>query len=252
METINQTIAPKDSKIFYSLLQADFAVQWRNRRALLASMLVPVVLLVAWRMLVKVYGGPFVFSTCITIGLVSVGLMGFANTTARDREKGIFQRLRITPASTRQIMVSRILVQLAQMLAMVLAVFILGFYLYHVNLGLLGYLLGAAAALIGGAVYLGLGQAVVGLISSADTVNSVSRFVYIILIVAGTVGELGVLGSAGKKIVLWSPYGTVKMLLLSGMTHVWNSTDTWALLATIGYLLVFVWIGIKWFHWNAD
>src|SRR5579872_916861 len=106
-----QSSAPAKSKIFSSLLKADFIVQWRNRRASIMSLLVPIIILISWKSVVQQLGGPFALSSCITFGVVAIGLMGYSNTTARDREKGVFQRLRVTPASTAAIMASRLTVQ---------------------------------------------------------------------------------------------------------------------------------------------
>jgi len=50
---------------------------------------------------------------------------------------------------------------------------------------------------------------------------------------------------------LWSPYGTVKHIISAGMEPgKWNNQTTIALLATIGYAVVFSFIGIRKFKWN--
>jgi ABC-2 type transport system permease protein len=112
--------------------------------------------------------------------------------------------------------------------------------------------------LIGGALYLGLGQMIVGLVKNAETVNSTSRLVYIALIMLGMFGELSrftELGRFGKQLqtmVVWSPFGTVKTILASGMQlSTWNSETSMALLVTFGYAILFSFLGIKWFRWNS-
>ena len=84
---------PRISSALSALLRADFTAQWRNRRSVVLVLLVPVIILISWKGLVARMGGPFVLSICITIGLTAIGLMGYTNTIARDRDKGIFQRL---------------------------------------------------------------------------------------------------------------------------------------------------------------
>ena len=79
---------PKSSDALLSLLRADFTTQWRNRRAVMMSLLVPVIILISWKGLVDKFGGPFVLSISMTIGLTSIGLMGYAISIARDRDKG--------------------------------------------------------------------------------------------------------------------------------------------------------------------
>jgi ABC-2 type transport system permease protein len=247
-----ETATPSSSRIFSSLLRADLIVQWRNRRAAGMSLFVPIIILVSWQSIVAAMGGPFAISSCITIGLAAVGLMGFANTTATHRGKGVFQRLRVTPASTLQIMASRIAVQLVQIAAMTIAVFIAAYLLDKITLSVGGYIAAFFASLCCGAVFLSMALALVGLIARAETVNAVTRFVYIALVIVGAVGELGVLGNIIKDIVLWSPYGTVKVVLLASMTpSTWSMNATLALGATVLYAILFAFIGIRWFKWDS-
>lgn len=242
---------PSQKKIFTALFKADLAVQWRNRRASLMSMLVPIIILISWKGIVDKLGPAFAMASCITIGLVATGLMGFANTTARDREKGVFQRLRVTPASTTAIMMSRIAVQIAQMAAMTILLFLAAHILDKITLSPGSYIFGLIASLLCGAVYLAIGITIVGLIANAETVNSVTRLIYIALILIGAVGELGILGTFIKDIALWSPYGTVKVLVLGALSPAtWSSTTSIALGVTVAYVLIFTWLGIRYFKWK--
>src|SRR5689334_20015589 len=94
LKNIMQTVIPKTSAALTSLLQADLKTQWRNRRSVVLLLLVPVLILISWKGLIAKVGGGFVLSTCVSLGLISIGLMGYTNSIARDRDKGVFQRLR--------------------------------------------------------------------------------------------------------------------------------------------------------------
>jgi len=121
----------------------------------------------------------------------------------------------------------------------------------HITLAPAGYAITFLTAIVGGAVYLGLGQVAVGLIQNPETVNSTCRLIYFVFIMVGMFGEFGILGNEVKEIVEWSPYGTVKTIIAAGMQPgTWNGTTTTALLVTIGYAVVFSIIGIKKFKWN--
>ena len=247
-----QTIIPSTSAAFKALLRADFSTQWRNRRAVMLTLIVPVAILVSWKGLVDKLGGAYVLSTCITIGLTAIGLMGYSNAIARDRDKGVFQRLRVAPVAAWSIMVSRLMVQLAMIVAVTLLVFIAGYYFDKITISPQGYLLGLAVAFVGGAVYLSLGQAIVGLIKNPETVNVTCRLVYFVFIMVGMFGELGMLGKEIGDAVKWSPYGTVKHIVSSGLQpNTWDQQSTYALLATFGYAIVFAGMGIKWFKWDS-
>jgi len=245
-----QTI-PKTSTVFSSLLRADLVTQWRNRRSFVLLLLVPVIILISWKSIVEKFGGPFTLSTCITIGLVAIGLMGYSNSVARDRDKGVFQRLRVAPMPAWCIMVSRLLIQLMMIVLLTVIIFIAGDNIDHIKLTPSGYIVSFLTAVVGGAVYLGLGQLIVGLIQNPETVNSTSRLTYFLFIMIGMFGELGVLGDQIKQVVLWSPYGTVKRIIAAGMQPVtWNQETTTALLVTIAYAAVFSVIGIRKFKWH--
>jgi ABC-2 type transport system permease protein len=247
-----QTIIPPTRIVLSSLLRADFITQWRNRRSVILIVLVPVVILLSWKSLVPKFGGGFVLSNCITIGLNAIGLMGYSNAVARDRDKGVFQRLRVAPLPSWSIMVSRLIVQIAMIMIVTAAVFLAGYNFDKIYLTPVGYLLGFIAAFAGGAVYLALGQAIVGLITNAETVNAVSRLVYFIFIMIGMFGELGMLGREIGEAVRWSPYGSVKRLLSGSMIPgSWNYETTISLLVTLGYAILFTILGIKWFKWNT-
>ncbi len=243
---------PATATVYTSLLRADFTTLWRNRRAAILVFLVPVVILISWKGIVDKMGGAFALSMCITIGLTAIGLMGYTNSVARDRDKGIFQRLRVGPVPSWTIMASRITVQIAMVMALTLLVFIVGFYVDKVSLSPAGYIFGLLMALVGGAVYLGLGQMIVGLIKNPEAVNATTRLVYFAFIMIGMFGELGVLGEALKQAVIWSPFGTVKRIVSDSLyPNTWSQHTSMALLATFGYAVVFTFLGIKWFRWNT-
>jgi len=246
-----QTTIPKTSTVLTSLLRADFTTQWRNRRSFLLLLLVPVIILISWKGIVDKLGGAFALSTCITIGLVAIGLMGYSNSIARDRDKGVFQRLRVAPMRSWCIMASRLLVQLMMIILLTVIVFVAGHNIDNITLSPAGYAITFLTVIVGGAVYLGLGQVIVGLIQNPETVNSTTRLVYFIFILVGMFGELGVLGDQLKEIIMWSPYGTVKRIIAAGMQpETWNTEITTALLLTIGYAILFSVIGVKKFKWN--
>ncbi|HMH22114.1 MAG TPA: ABC transporter permease [Puia sp.] len=243
---------PSPSSVFTSLLRSDLRTQWRNRRASFLVVLLPLIILVSWKGLVDKLGGAFVLSNCITIGLTAIGLMGYSNSIARDRDKGIFQRLRVAPVPSWAIMASRIAVQLIMIMILTTLVFIFGYQIDHISLSAAGYLFGFAMAIVGGAVYLALGQVIVGRIQNPETVNATSRLVYIAFIMIGMFGELGMLGKEIGELVKYSPYGTVKRIVSAGLVPgTWNEQTSMSLLITLGYTIVFAYLGIKWFRWSS-
>jgi ABC-2 type transport system permease protein len=250
-----RTTGPPLQLVFTSLLRADFAVFLKNRRAVIVSALLPLFLLLTTSSSKATHnfgGAVFIIGLAITYGLVSTSLMGYALTVARDREKGVFQRLRITPAPTWTIMSSRLAMQSVANLIIALVVVIVGTRMHNVSPSAGQYALVLLVSLLGGAVFLSLGQALVGLVKSADTVQAVARVTFAILILLGTLGQSGALGSFWGDIARWSPVGTV-MTLFAGVLDLsaWHGRDTVSLLVCLGYIVVFAGVGIRWFQWDA-
>jgi len=262
--------APALSEIFRALLEADFTVQLRNNRALLLSFALPLVLLYALFASVAVkrriiLGDPeFKIAAALTLGMASIAILGYSMTVARDREKGVFQRLRVTPAPTWAIMTSRLLVQVAAMLAMALVVLVaanlFGWRIFSIADSnspdpadsFVAYVLTFICLIFSSALFLSVGQALAGLVKSADTLNAVGRIAYLPLFALGLFSQSTVFGTTFELISRWSPGGTVETLLLGAMTpSSWNS-DTWlALAVSTAYSVVFAGIGIRWFQWGA-
>jgi ABC-2 type transport system permease protein len=249
------TAEPRLQLVLTSLLRADFVVFVKNRRALLFSILLPLFLLLTTnsnKALQHFGGSLFVIGLAIAYGMGATSIMGYALTVARDREKGVFQRLRVTPAPTWTIMATRLGMQVVANLIIALVVVIVGTQMHHISLSAGAYGLVLLVSILGGAVFLSLGQALVGLVKSADTVNAVGRLLFIALILLASLGQSGALGSAWQSISRWSPVGTV-MTLFAGVLKLsaWNHTDTLSLAVSVAYIVVFAGIGIRWFQWDA-
>src|SRR3569833_2725862 len=167
-----EIVIPKTSVVLKALLKADYITLWRNRRAVIMVLLVPMIIVFSWKGWVNDLGGAFVLANAITLGLIAIGLMGYTNSIARDRDKGVFQRLRVSPLPLWTIMASRLLVQLSLILLLTIVVFIAGYQFDLITLSVGGYMFGLAVSVIGGAVYLGLWQAIVGRIQNPETVYS--------------------------------------------------------------------------------
>lgn len=241
--------------ILTSLLRADFVVFLKNRRVLLVSALLPVFLLVTTSSTkaVQHFGGAaFIIGLAIAYGLAATSIMGYALSVARDREQGVFQRLRVTPAPTWTIMASRLGMQVIANLVIALVVVIIGTRMHHLSPSAGQYVLVLLVSILGGAVFLSLGQALVGLVKSADTVNAVARIIFIALVILASLGQSGSLGSVWESISRWTPMGLV-MTLFAGVLNLtaWSGRDTLALVVSVAYIVVFAGIGIRWFQWDA-
>lgn len=240
---------------FRSLLRTDFAVLLKNRRALLLSVLLPVIILTlgSSRSAAQLIGGPlFVIGLAIALGLISTSILGYSLTMASDREQGVFQRLRVTPAPTWAIMASRLTTQALADGLIAVTVAIVGSVVHHLSISPGQYGLVLLVSVLAGAVFLSIGQALVGLVRSADSVNAAARGVVVGLILLAAFGQRGSLGTTGESIAHWSPVGAVMTLFAAVLSpSTWDARDALRLIACGAYIAVFAAIGIRWFRWDA-
>lgn len=253
----NQALAahrPPLQIVLASLLQADLRVLIRNRRGFILSVALPIawLLVIRNKEVTRLGGDLFVIGIAITVGMVNASIIGYALTVARDRDQGVFQRLRVTPAPAWTFMASRLIVSsLANLLIAVIAV-IVGTRMHNLNPPAGDYILVVLVSVLGGAVFLAIGQALVGLLHSSDTVNAASRVVVILLIFGGLFAQSGILGSTWASIARWSPVGAVVTLFAGVLnTSAWDMRDSMAVVACICYTIVFATIGIRWFQWDS-
>jgi ABC-2 type transport system permease protein len=257
--TFGGSVRPPTGLIYSSLLRADFTVLLRSGRTLLLNVAVPIAILVIIGLRLGnksnalTQGGPgFVLGLALTYGLMASSLMGYSITVARDRDAGVFQRLRVTPAPTWAIMTSRLLVQIVVDLIMTIVVAIVGGIIFGKAFSPGEYVLIFCVSILGGAMFLAIAQAVVGLVRSATLVNAIGRILYIVLLLLGLLGSSGILGSTMKGISDWSPVGAM-INLYGGVLDIsnWDWTDTNGLIATVGYVIIGAYIGIRWFRWES-
>jgi ABC-2 type transport system permease protein len=143
-----------------SLLQADFTTQRRNARAWWVSIALPVVLLLVLSAgkRASVFGSAeLVMGLSIRLGLITISVFGYSLSVARDREMGVFQRLRVAPAPTWVIMFGRLVVHVAFILIMAIALLIVGGIFAHAALSPGAYPLTLAIVILGGLEFLGIG-----------------------------------------------------------------------------------------------
>lgn len=244
---------PSWSSSLKVLLRADVTAQVRAPFSLVLTFALPLILLVATGLGKNsaALGGPeFRISLALTVGLVSIGTVGYSLSIARDRDIGVFQRLRVTPTPTWAIMVSRWIVQLGAVLVMAIVVLLIAAVFLGIALPPQDYVFTVLVTLLGSAVFLSIGQAIVGLIASADTLQAAGRLLYVPLIGLSLFGDTDRLGTAVQMASRWSPGGCLETLLSAAMGATAWSGQTWgALFASLGYTVVFAVIGIRWFRW---
>ncbi|MDA8276675.1 MAG: ABC transporter permease [Actinomycetota bacterium] len=247
--------APSPIKAIKSLFVADFLVLTKSSRALIAAIMSPVYVLVISRSSkaqAKLGGSPFLLTLSVTLGLLSLSLISYTLMVARDRERGVFQRLRVTPAPTWTIMASCILKQVVVSEVLTEIVLIVSSQLLHINITFADYPKTMLIALLEAFVFLAIAQSLVGLLKSATTVSAVGSFLFATPLLTGLLGVSGVLGETFQSFAKWTPVGTIMAIFQAALSQTqWDEHTSLALLACFGYIVVFGFIGVRYFKWDA-
>lgn len=250
---------PKVGLGFPSLLRADFIALTHSAVVLMLNFVVPIFIVVLLSrpsttdaIAASAGGEGFAIGLALTIGLMTSSLFGYSIALARDREAGVFQRLRLTPTPTWQIMGSRLLLQMLANLAMTVVVVTVAMVVHRAGFGAGQLLLFTATSILGGAMFLALAQALVALVRSAAVVSAVSRLAYIVLLLLGLVGASGALGPTFRTVGDWSPVGALINTYAGAVGLVgWGWTSTAGLVAVLGYTVIGVIVGVRWFSWST-
>jgi ABC-2 type transport system permease protein len=247
---------PNLTSMFAALLRADLVVLTKNKMRLILSLLLPLIILstTSSSKATRSFGGAeFILGLAITSGIAGTSIMGYAPMAARDRDNGVFQRLRVSPAPAWVVMLSRLSVQMASNFAIALVVLIAGDDIHHLSLSAEAYVLVLLVSILGSAVFLAVAQALVGLVKSADTVQAFGRLLYIGLVMLGLFGASGQLGGFWDTVSKWTPVGAL-MNVFAGVVGLgtFGSQDWLSLLACAGYVVVLTTLGIVWFRFDAQ
>lgn len=242
--------------ILGALLRADLAIVTKNKMRFLLSLLLPLIILstTGSSKATQQFGGAaFILGLAITAGIAGTSIMGYAPMTARDRDAGVFQRLRVSPAPTWAVMVSRLSVQMASNFLIALVVLVFGAHLHHLSLSAESYVLVLLVSVLASAVFLAVAQALVGLIKSADTVQAFGRLLYIGLVILGLFGATGELGRFWDNVSKWSPVGALMNVFAGVVLPGSFDSQAWlSLLACAGYVVVLGALGIYWFRFDSQ
>ncbi len=240
-------------RIYKSLLKSELIVQSRRLSILSIVVLIAIILLFAWKSLTDKFGlnAPYILlSASISFVLVNIGLLAYPSALTLDRDRGVFEKLRTTPATTTAIMISRLVVQMIVAVCVMAIVLVVAHFTNHITLPTKSYPLTAAASIVGVCVYLTAGQFLAACIRSANTLNAVGRALFMLLTVFGALASFNLFGAVIKHIIDWSPYGVVNTVLTAAMHPVAISEHVVvALIAAVGYILVFGILGIRYFKW---
>src|SRR4029077_654081 len=103
----------------------------------------------------ELFGDPLArVASCLTLGMTSIAILGYSITIARDREKGVFDRLLVTPTPPWAIIASRLAAQVPSILTMTIVTIVVGTVFLGLSLSPEALVLTLLAVMFGAAVFL--------------------------------------------------------------------------------------------------
>ena len=149
-------------------------------------------------------------------------------------------------------MVSRILIQVVVGEVLTVVALVVSSQLLHIGLNFTDYVATMLIALLEAFVFLAIAQSLVGLVRSATTVSAVGSFLYAALLLTGLLGVSGVLGTTLQSFAKWTPVGTIMAIFQAALSKTpWDGHTTLSLLASLGYVAIFGYIGVRYFQWDG-
>ena len=163
----------------------------RNRRYLIMSMALPVVLylLVGTRAKATVYGVDFAAYYMVamaTFGSFSGALMNNSVRISQERKEGWIRQLRLTPLPSSSYVIAKLIAAMAITVPSVLIVLLLGAFVGHVHMAIGSWITIAVIVILGALLFAALAVAI-GYRFQPDQVQPIATIIYFVFIVLGGV-----------------------------------------------------------------
>jgi ABC-2 type transport system permease protein len=190
----------------------------------------------------------------IVTGVFALGLFGYANALASYRERGVFQRLRCTPAPEWQLLGARLMVQLLGVLAQAMIVFAAAKILYGIAPAWPGAGLAVVAIVLAGLSALALGQTVVAATRSASTVTAVSRLLLLtFFLLEGAFISARAWPAWLRRLAHWTPVQMALHPTTDALVRQrWDALDVRTLVGLMAWTAALTYVGLTRFRWQTE
>ena len=257
---MERRIPPSSFTTLTTLLRAELSAYIRGSRTLVWTVLVPLPILVLGELQVpprlRHQAAPTleIAALAVTTGIFALGLFGYANMLATYRERGVFQRLRCTPAPPWQIVGARLLVELLGILAQTLVILAAAQLGYGIVPPWPGTGLAIVAIALTGLVALALGATVVAVTPSAASVTAVSRFLLLALfLLEGALISVQAWPMWLRRVAAWTPVRLALRLTTAALVHQhWDARDVRSFVGLLAWFAVLSYVGLTRFRWQTE
>ena len=198
----------------FLLARAEISRLRRNRRYLIMSIALPVVLylLIGTRAKATVYGVDFAAYYMVamaTFGSFSSALMNNSVRISQERKEGWIRQLRLTPLPSSAYVIAKLIAAMAVTIPSVVIVLLLGGLVGHVHMAMGSWVTIAVIIVLGALLFAALAVAI-GYRFQPDQVQPIATIIYFVFIVLG--GVFFPLSGTIEKIGKFTPaYEAVKI-----------------------------------------
>ncbi len=189
----------------------------------------------------------------LVMNIMSAGLTGDATWLATMRDRGVLLRLRVAPLSVTDLVAAYALVRLALVMLQSALIVVVAMLAFGVRPGWNALLPALLITLLGGVVFLLLGQAIAAASPTASSANVLSNMLFFpVLFLSNLVIGIAAFPDWLEGIAQWSPAALlvdVMRPILTGepaMHAVWTN-----LLGLFGYGALAVVVVARWFRWES-
>jgi ABC-2 type transport system permease protein len=190
---------------FLILTKANMLINLRNRTALFWNFAFPIGLILLYGV---IWAEQIAWLTAgiVVLNLMSSGLLGDAARLTNMRERGILRRVQATPLPAWQLIASYVLARLALVLVQSAAILATAALVYHAEFSWAGVLAAAPLALVGGLVFLLLGQLISAAAPTSGAAGAIGQVVYFpLMFVSDLFVPIGMLPGWLAGVTRWTP-----------------------------------------------
>ena len=190
---------------FFILAKASMLMNLRNRTTLFWNFAFPIGLILLYGVL-----WPSVISWLtagiVVLNLMSSGLLGDSTRLSNLRERGILRRVQATPLPTWQLIAAYIVTRLLLVLAQSVAIVATAVLVYGAQFTWGGLLIALPLAIVGGLVFLALGQLISAGTSTSSAAGAIGQVVYFpLMFVSNLFVPIEQLPAWLARISMWTP-----------------------------------------------
>jgi ABC-2 type transport system permease protein len=162
---------------FLILTKANMLINLRNRTTLFWNFVFPIGLILLYGV---IWYDQIAWLTAgiVVLNLMSSGLLGDASRLANMRERGILRRVQATPLPAWQLIASYVVTRLVMVLLQSAAIIATAALIYKATFSWQGLAAAVPLALVGGLVFLLLGQLISAVAPSSAAANAIGQAVY--------------------------------------------------------------------------